>query len=282
MQEFIIDTEFVSTQKNKFHYLEIAMLDPETNMISDYHFDVKLNKWEQNYIKRASAGKYGKRTQEVFKSVNKLYSGEFKVNRVANICNNLDLDYYYERLEHISNVETLKQPCMLYAWDTSSDCKIDAEFDHDNLEFIDVQNIWIRRFGGNQLSLTNAYKAVLFNTNRFDEKNLIETAHFACVDVLMLKEVIEFTKTFDQKLQAIPILRAERDKKILDNNELIKNWNDKIASLKQHLEIETNELIILKIRAKIKKIEKKINHKKLTNSQLLKQVVYEEAWWIEN
>lgn len=279
VKEYIIDTEFVSTAKNKLHFLEIAMLNPETNVISDFHFDIKLNNWEQNYIKRATAGKYGKRTQEVFKSVEKLYSGNFKHERIKNICEINSCDYQYERLNHISLVDELNSPCMLYAWDTSSDKKLITEFEHDLIEFIDVQSIWIRRFGGNQLSLSNAYKHVLFNTNRLDEQNLIDIAHFACVDILMLKEVIDFTKNHDKKLKPIPMLQEARDRQIFENYELIEAWNEKLESLQNHLKIETNEEIINKINSKIKKLEKKIRSKKLANNKLYKQQVYDTPWW---
>lgn len=279
MQEFIIDTEFVSTQKDKYHYLEIAMLDPNCNDIYDYHFNIKLNNWEQNYIKRATSGKYGKRTQEVFKSVEKLYNGSFKAQRIEKICQRNNVKYKFKRMEHIKNVDVLKNPCTLYAWDTSSDQKIKAEFDHDEIEFIDVQSIWIRRFGGNQLSLSNAYKYVLFNTNRRDTKNLIEVAHFACVDVLMLKEVIEFTKTFDKQLMQIPILKSVRDQKINELQVLIENWSEKIESLKRHLIIETNPELIENINNKIYKLEQKIATKKNVVCDLKEHPVYEQAWW---
>ncbi len=279
VQEYIIDTEFVSTAKNKLHFLEIAMLNPKTNTISDFHFDIQLNSWEQNYIKRATAGKYGKRTQEVFKSVEKLYSGNFKHERIKTICELNSCDYEYERLQHISAVEVLNSPCMLYAWDTSSDKKLISEFDHEFIEFIDVQSIWIRRFGGNQLSLSNAYKHVLFNTNRMDEQNLIDIAHFACVDILMLKEVIDFTKNHEKKLKPIPVLQEVRDRQILENEDLIKAWKEKLDSLNNHLQIETNKEVILKINNKIIKLEKKISAKKLANSKLYRQTVYESPWW---
>ncbi len=279
MKEYIIDTEFVSTQKDVLHYLEIAMLNYESKEIFDFHFNVKLNNRDKSYIKRASSGKYGIRTQQVFKSVEKLYSGSFRIGQARNLCQKLGYKYYYERLEHISKVDLLDEDCVLYAWDTSSDKKVVDEFEHDKITFIDVQNMWIRKFGGNQLSLTNAYKHVLYNLNLKDFQNLIDSAHYACIDVLMLNVVIDFIKTFEGELRPIPILSYERNKKIEDNLELINSWNTNLTNLISHLEIETNPDIIKNIAEKRISISKKIKRKEIENKKLASYPVYERPWW---
>lgn len=282
MKEYIIDTEFIRTYKNEIHFLEIAMLCLNDQIIYDYHFDVKLNPRDKSHIKRATSGKYGQKTQKVFETVKILLDGSFEIQKMNKLCEQNHLGYNCIKLDHLKNVKILNEKCILYAWDTSNDKCIMDVFKEGNLDFIDVQFMWQKRFGGPKLSLINAYKYVLYNMNLIDEKNLIENAHFASGDVLMLKSIIDFIRDFNDKLKPIPMLKEVRDKEVAVNNLLINKWETNIDEMDEKLLVEDDETTIKQINKQKKRLFKKKMHKEYTNQNLLKYPVYTNPWWINN
>lgn len=279
MRKLLIDTEFIRATKERVHFIEVALLDIETNKIIDYHFDAKLNNWENRYFTRALNGHYGKRTQAVFEAVDVLYSGKFDTELVDQFCMKNKFDYSFSKLRHVRALEPLLSNCELYAWDISNDKDLFKQIAPTNFELIDVQQKWKQRFGGNQLSLIDAYKHVLFNCGNRDSKNLIEYAHYACCDVMLLEKVINFIDTHEGELFPIPVMKSVRDKKIIEHENNISRWKQNIIELNEMID---NTILVDEMQSLSKKLvrqKQKISRASDNKQRLYNVDVYEQPWW---
>ncbi len=279
MQKFLIDTEFIRATKDRVHFIEIAMLDKVTNQIKDFHFDARLNSWEHRYFTRALNGHYGKRTQAVFEAVDTLHSGKFNRRFVADFCHQHDYQYEYSKLPNIHEVVPNLKDSMLYAWDISNDKDLFKIITVENYQLVDVQAMWRQKFGGNQLSLIDAYKHVLFNLGQKDTKNLIAYAHYACCDVMLLDIVVDFIESYESTLQVIPVERSIRDKKIIDNNINIQKWIDTSDEINLLMQACSDPEMLTEHSRKLIRFKKKIAAASKRNAILEQTNVYEIPWW---
>lgn len=279
MRKLLIDTEFIRATKERVHFIEVALLDVETGKVVDYHFDAKLNNWEHRYFTRALNGHYGVRTQAVFEAVNALYSGEFDTELVDQFCMKNKFDYSYKKMRHVKALEPVLSNCELYAWDISNDKDLFKQITPNNFELIDVQQKWKQKFGGNQLSLIDAYKHTLYNSGHKDFRNLIEYAHYACCDVMLLEKVMSFIENHEGELFPIPVMKSVRDKKVIEHENNIVRWKQNIEELNQLIDnaIESDEMQLLS--KKLVRHKQKISKASNNKERLLNVNVYEQPWW---
>ncbi len=279
MKKYLIDTEFIRATKDRVHFIEISLLDPGTSSIIDFHLDAKLNNWENRYFQRALSGHYGPRTQKVFEAVNVLHSGKFDKDYVSNFCNKQDYDYTYLEIDYEQKIVPMIENAELYAWDISNDKDLFGKIKANNVVLKDVQALWRERFGGSQLSLVDAYKHVLHNNGKRDTRNLIEYAHYACCDVMLLDVVMQFIEEYEHELFPIPVERNVINKKIADTNANIAKWKEQIIEINELMTNvdETEELANLS--RKLVRTKRKIDaaDKKIAN--FLNLDVYEKPWW---
>lgn len=279
MNKYLLDTEFIRASKERVHFLEVALLEVDGEQMIDFHLNARLNNWEQKYFDRGLWGRYGKRTKEVFEAVDVLYSNRFDFDYIGVLCNKLSIDYKSQKLRRVRQLEETLENSILYAWDCSNDIELFKQVKLDNYELIDVQNLWRAKFGGNQLSLINAYKTMLYNLESKDKFNLIDNAHYACCDVMMLKYVLKFINEYAGNLKIIPIHIDEKEKKLSDLEER------REFLMNAHIDIENElnstidqdvarELSIKLIRNKRKQAKCSNQIKKLTMLD-----VYELPWW---
>lgn len=279
MKKYIMDTEFIRATKDRVHFIEVALLDTENDTIFDYHFDAKLNNWEHRYFTRALDGHYGSRTKAVFEAVDVLYSGKFNRRFIRDFCSNNKCEYIYDKLSTVNKLDPILENAMLYAWDISNDKDLFKIIDPGNYQLIDVQAMWKSKFKGNQLSLIDAYKHVIYNNQSGDVNNLIDYAHYACCDVMLLSKVITFINTFEGKLKPIPIHVDARDKKLAGNNENIVRWKQSIVELSSQLETCEEPMLLAELSRKVIKQKKKIAGASKRNDILNSLEVYEIPWW---
>lgn len=279
MKKYLMDTEFIRATKDRVHFIEVALLDIENDTIFDYHFDARLNNWEHRYFTRALNGHYGPRTKAVFEAVDVLHSGKFNRRFVRDFCSNNEHEYIYDKLSTVNKLDPILENTMLYAWDISNDKDLFKIINPGNYQLIDVQAMWKSKFNGNQLSLIDAYKHVLFNNQCGDEKNLIDYAHYACCDVMLLAEVIDFINTFEGELKPIPIHIDVRNKKMAGNDENIIRWKQSIVDLLTQLEACDEQTLLTELSRKLIKQKKKIASASKRNDMLNSLEVYENPWW---
>lgn len=274
-----MDTEFIRATKERVHFIEVALFDIENMTINDYHIDARLNGWEHRYFTRALNGHYGERTQAVFEAVDVLRSGKFNRRLVNDFCIMNDIDYKYGKLNDVYQLEQPLENSMLYAWDISNDKDLFEIINVEDVELIDVQALWKEKFGGNQLSLIDAYKHVLFNTKTQDDNQLIEYAHYACCDVMLLNVVVKFIETYTGELKTIPVERTVRDKKLVETKDNIERWKQSLVDIDRNLSEVTDNDELIKLSKKQIRQKKKIA-KASKNVQKLELVeVYEMPWW---
>ncbi len=279
MRKLLIDTEFIRATKERVHFIEVALLDIETNQITDYHFDAKLNNWEHRYFTRALNGHYGSRTQAVFEAVDALHSGKFDTELVDQFCMKNKFDYSFNKLRNVRALEPLLSNCELYAWDISNDKDLFKQIAPTNFELIDVQQKWKQRFGGNQLSLIDAYKHTLYNCGTRDHKNLIEYAHYACCDVMLLEKVINFIETHEGELFPIPVMKSIRDKKIVEHETNISRWKQNIVELNELIDNTSLADEMQSLSRKLIRQKQKISRASDNKQHLQNADVYEQPWW---
>lgn len=274
-----MDTEFIRATKERVHFIEVALFDIENITINDYHIDARLNGWEHRYFTRALNGHYGERTQAVFEAVDVLHSGKFNRRLVNDFCKRNDIDYKYSKLRDVYQLEAPLEDSILYAWDVSNDKDLFEIINVENVQLVDVQALWKEKFGGNQLSLIDAYKHVLFNKKIQDENRLIEYAHYACCDVMLLNRVVKFIETYTGELKVIPVEKSVRDKKLAENADNIDRWKQSLIDIDKNLEQATDSDELIKLSKKQIRQKKKIA-KASRNMQKLELVeVYEVPWW---
>lgn len=279
MRKYLMDTEFIRATKERVHFIEVALHDLENGVIYDYHLDARLNSWEHRYFTRALNGHYGPRTKAVFEAVDVLHSGKFNRRFVREFCSQSKIEYQYEKLSTIEYLIPVLKNSMLYAWDISNDKDLFEIISPDNYQLIDVQAMWKSKYGGNQLSLIDAYKHVMYNLQIEDDRNLIEYAHYACCDVMLLAEVIDFIENFDQQLDAIPIHIDVRDKKIQANLDSIVSWKQSINDISEQLEKCVDNQKLTELSRKLIRQKKKIAKATKRNQVLMKADVYTNPWW---
>lgn len=279
MRKYLIDTEFIRATKDRVHFIEVAMLSLEENKIVDFHLDANLNNWEHRYFTRAVSGHYGERTQKVFEAVEVLYSGMFNKNFVDSFCREHGINYKYRKLNNIHQLLPHLDNAMLYAWDISNDKDLFKIIKPANVQLVDVQAMWREKFQGNQLSLIDAYKTVIYNQDGKDTKKLIDYAHYACCDVMLLEHVINFIISHEGKLKPIPVEARVRDQKVEMNNLNIEKW---IAQLEQFdLFLSTSQAPeeLQEVSRKLIRTKRKIASAQKRNTKLMKLETYVTKWW---
>ncbi len=279
MKKYLIDTEFIRATKERVHFLEISLLDPKNSNIIDFHLDAQLNNWEHRYFTRALNGHYGPRTQNVFEAVNVLHSGKFDKEYVSVFCNKQDYDYTYLEVEHEQKIVPMIEDSILYAWDISNDKELFNKIKTRNVILEDVQVIWRKRFGGNQLSLVDAYKHVLYNMGKRDNRNLIEYAHYACCDVMLLDIVMTFIDEYEHDLVPIPIEKKEVAKKIAANNLNVANWKNQINQISDEMITTECEESLGNLSKKLVRVKRKIAAANKRNENFASMTIYEKPWW---
>ncbi len=279
MKKYLIDTEFIRATKDRVHFIEISLLDPSTSSIIDFHLDAKLNNWENRYFQRALSGHYGARTQKVFEAVNVLHSGKFDKDYVSVFCNKQDYDYTYLEIDYEQKIVPMIENAELYAWDISNDKDLFGKIKTNNVVLKDVQALWRERFGGNQLSLVDAYKHVLHNTGKRDTRNLIEYAHYACCDVMLLDVVMQFIEEYEYELFPIPVERNVISKKIADTNSNIAKWKEQITEINEQMADVADEEALANLSRKLVRTKRKIAAADKRIANFLSLDVYEKPWW---
>ncbi|WOO86919.1 hypothetical protein RZE82_07310 [Mollicutes bacterium LVI A0039] len=279
MKKYLIDTEFIRATKDRVHFIEVALLDQDSNQIIDFHIDAKLNGWEKKYFTRALSGHYGERTKQVFEAVDVIYSGRFPATRAQSICQHLSYDYQYKRVDHADKLIRPLANTMLFGWDISNDKELFNVISPRNVQLVDVQAMWRLKFGGKQLSLIDAYKYAIYNQNQRDSRKLIEYAHFACCDVLLLEVVMNFIETYSEEIDEIPIEKQVRDKKLDDIEQNVKRWKQQEANLISEIEAEIDEQLHVDMQRKLVRLSRKIESAKHRNEALMSLNVYEKPWW---
>ncbi len=279
MNEYIIDTEFIRASKERVHFLEVALYEPQSEVVHDYHFDVHLNSWEKKYFHRAVNGFYGIRTQIVFNAVNDLYNGVFDQHKMKQMCSQIGCAYKYKHFCSIDVLNDKLNKTVLYAWDISNDVMLQTALPSCEFTLVDVQKQWTKRYGVKQMSLSDAYKHVLYNLHLKDDDKLIENAHFASIDVLMLSRVIDFLKMDVKQLQAIPIEanilanKKANNTKVMDECLLkCQRLNEQLANSKDYNEQQ-------KISDKLVKLKRSLASASRRNEKLDKLEVYDVKWW---
>lgn len=274
-----MDTEFIRATKDRVHFIEVALFDVKQSQIIDFHMPARLNNWEHRYFTRALNGHYGKRTQAVFEAVDVLYSGKFNRRLVTNFCAKSGVEYNYNKLRDVQQLTPELNNSILYAWDISNDKDLFEIILVDNCQLVDVQAMWREKFGGNQLSLIDAYKHVLYNKQISDYNDLISYAHYACCDVMLLNEVVTFIETWNQQLLPIPLEREVRDVKITEIESNVNRWKQSIVDLNKELEITTDNDLLIKLSRKQINHKKKIARSLKAIEALQNRKVYEQPWW---
>lgn len=279
MNKYIMDTEFIRASKDRVHFIEVALYEAESKKIIDFHISARLNGWERRYISRVLDGNYGERAQKVFEAVDVLHSGKFNRRGVYNFCLSENIDYDYQKLSSVYDLEDKLANSILYAWDISNDKELFEIINVENYQLVDVQAMWRAKFGGNQLSLIDAYKHVLYNMKIEDTRNLIANAHFACCDVLLLTEVIKFIEEYDEQLVTIPIDKTVRDKKVVEVKNNIERWKQALVEINQSLESTTDNDQLIKLSQKQIRNKRKIAKGSKIIENLLEAEVYVNPWW---
>lgn len=279
MKKYLMDTEFIRATKDRVHFIEVALLDVESAEIVDFHMDARLNNWEHRYFTRALNGHYGKRTQAVFEAVDVIHSGKFNRRLVTAFCAKNQIKYNYQKLPDVHKLIPTLENSILYAWDISNDKDLFGIINVDNMQLVDVQAMWREKFGGNQLSLIDAYKHVLFNQQQIDQHDLMSYAHYACCDVILLDKVVAFIEQWDQPVVPIPIERSVRDAKVNDIESNILRWKQVITELNTQLEMTIDNDLLVKLSRKQINHKKKIARATKTMQLLENHEVYETPWW---
>lgn len=279
MKKYIMDTEFIRASKDRVHFIEVALYDVEKKRIIDFHINARLNSWERRYISRVLNGDFGERAQKVFEAVDVLHSGKFNRRNVSNFCVSENIQYEYQKLASVHEVEPKLANSILYAWDISNDKELFGIINVENYQLVDVQAMWRAKFGGNQLSLIDAYKHVLYNLQMVDKRNLIVNAHFACCDVLLLTVVIQFIENYDDQLKVIPIEKTVRDKKVNEVATNIERWKQSLHDINQLLETTTDGDELIKLSQKQIRNKRKIAKGSKLIENLNHAEVYELPWW---
>lgn len=274
-----MDTEFIRASKDRVHFIEVALYEVEKKRIIDFHMDARLNNWERRYISRVLNGAYGERAKKVFEAVDVLHSGKFNRRRVKHFCTNENIQYDYQKLPGVHELEPKLANSILYAWDISNDKELFGIIDVENYQLVDVQAMWRAKFGGNQLSLIDAYKHVLYNLKQTDDRNLMENAHYACCDVLLLTEVINFIEEHNEQLILIPMEKVVRDKKVADVENNITRWKQSLTDIDQQLETTTDSDQLIKLSQKQIRNKRKIAKGAKQIEKLLQFEVYDQPWW---
>lgn len=279
MRKFLMDTEFIRATKERVHFIEVALFDVDNQQIVDYHMSARLNNWEHRYFTRALNGYYGERTKAVFEAVDVLHSGRFNRRLVNNFCQKSNIGYKYDKLCDVYQLEPKLENSVLYAWDISNDKDLFKIINVNNIQLVDVQAMWKEKFGGNQLSLIDAYKHVLFNSGMSDANDLISYAHYACCDVMLLEMVVEFIENYTSELAPIPVDRSVRDHKLAEVEANIIRWKQSLIDINSRLEtvFENDELI--KLSKKQIRQKKKIARAAKSIETLRAVEVYETPWW---
>lgn len=279
MRSYLIDTEFIRATKDRVHFIEVALLCLEEMEIIDFHLEANLNRWEHRYFTRAVEGHYGERTQKVFEAVNVLFSGNFNRKFISEFCHYQRVKYNYKKLSNVHQLVPHLENTMLYAWDISNDKDLFNIITLSNVQLVDVQAMWREKFQGNQLSLIDAYKTVIYNQDGKDVQNLIEYAHYACCDVLLLSHVIDFINCYDGELKPIPVEMSVRDKKLETNNLNIEMWITQIDQFEQVLSTSQDAEELHEISRKLIRTKRKIAAAQARNSKLMKLETYVTKWW---
>lgn len=279
MNNYLIDTEFIRATKDRVHFIEVAILDSQKKEIIDFHMDATLNKWEHRYFTRALNGHYGPRTKKVFEAVNVLYSGSFNRQTITDFCLNNQLAYNYKKIGSVYGLIPTLENSNLYAWDISNDKDLFKIINPRNVNLIDVQAMWREKFKGNQLSLVDAYKHVLYNTGKTDVKKLIDYAHYACCDVVLLDDVISFIADYEGTIKPIPIEECVRDKKIADTTQNINKWLAQVVEFEQSLAVELDQEVLADLSLKLIRTKRKISNATKRNQQMLEISTYQSPWW---
>lgn len=279
MKQYLIDTEFIRASKTRVHFLQISMIELNGNEVLDFHFDVNLNSWEQKYFTRAVTGYYGKRTQEVFESVDTLFSGRYNKGLIDSVISNLGLKYNYKKYNDLKSIKPILHKSKLLAWDTSNDKELRKYVEPINFELVDVQKQWIKKFGGNQLSLSDAYKHVLYNRGLKDESDLLSYAHFASCDILLLRAVLEFIENFNESLIQIPMEKTKRNEKVVANEQIIIENINAVEEINAKLEVVTDNEEAIELSKKLVKSKRKMATANRRNDLLMNRDVYDAPWW---
>ncbi len=279
MKTYLIDTEFIRASKERVHFIEVACLDLETKVMYDYHFPPNLNNWERKYFDRALSGYYGERTTKVFEAVNDLVNGNFDSEYVSDLCNIRNVEYECHQRRKVKNISRFLSNTRLLAWDTSNDRELLKQIDSINIELVDVQSLWVKKFGGRQIALGDAYKHVLYNQGLKDTDDLLVNAHYACADVLLLESVYNFILNYECELLQIPIYYKERDVQVEKNKNHIDNWLQAIKSLEEEMANCLDQEVLKKASKKIIRCKQKIAGANKRNQLLLEREVYENKWW---
>lgn len=279
MNKYLMDTEFIRATKERVHFIEVALFDVESSQIIDFHMNARLNNWEHRYFTRALNGHYGKRTQAVFEAVDVLHSGKFNRRLVTNFCAKSGVEYKYNKLNDVHQLVPDLSDSILYAWDISNDKDLFKIINVNNCQLVDVQVMWREKFGGKQLSLIDAYKHVLYNKQINDEHDLISYAHYACCDVMLLNQVVNFIESWSEQVNSIPIERSVRDTKIMEIETNISRWKKNVLDLNHELEITTDNDLLMKLSRKQINDKKKISKALKAIESLQKHKVYEQPWW---
>ncbi len=264
MNRIYLDTEFIFVQKDKCSFLQVSTYQTKSNIICDYRLNPNLNRWEKKYINNAINGKYGEDTKKVFEQVEKLIYNKEQTTYQIKDNNYKLLNVSLDKLKRLISNQSY------YVWDKSCDKIL---FDGVDANIYDLQELWIKKFGGLQLGLIKAYKTTLYNLGKKDEKNLILNAHLAHIDVIILSEVDKFINTFNGTLNDIPIHVDDLEKKILKNNELTNLTISKINELNSNEEKNEEDL------KKLKKLNKKLKKIEIEKEKLLEMDTYKEQWW---
>lgn len=280
MKKYLIDTEFIRASKTRVHFLEIALLETTGNKILDFHLNANLNRWEKRYFSRATSGMYGEQTQSVFQAVEIIYLGRFNQKLAANITTKLGYDYHHKKLKTLNEIIPDLENSMLYCWDFSNDKELFNIIDVNNVNMVDVQAMWNAKFEGSQLSLINAYKHALYNLNIKDQEHLIESAHFAYCDVLLLKVVVNFIETYNQELKPIPMHVTEKEHKLTQLNSNIENLKCQITDLENELNQANDKEQQTVIAKKLVRVKKRISDSQKRLEIVANTKVYKEPWWL--
>lgn len=279
MKKYLLDTEFIRASKERVHFLEVALLEVDGNQMIDLHLNARLNNWEQKYFNRGLWGYYGERTKAVFEAVDVLYSNKFDFDYIGTLCNKLSIDYAPKKLRRVKEFETTLDNSILYAWDCSNDIELFKQVKLSNHELIDVQHLWRTKFGGNQLSLINAYKTMLYNLEAKDKFNLIDNAHYACCDVMMLKHVLKFIDEYEGSLRVIPVHIDEKEKKLSNLNERREFLMSTHVKIENELNTNCDQDVARELSIKLIKNKRKQSKCSEQIKKLTMLEVYELPWW---
>ncbi len=267
MSKFYLDTEFIFFIKDKCNFVQVSVLNPYDDVILDYHLKPGLYKFEKSRIQKALSGAYGESSQKAIQSVMDIYNGKYNID-MSSLFNGeyKKINIKMNDLKNELNQDTY------YVWDKSSDKYL---FANTHVEVIDIQKRWEEKFGIKSMSLSNAYLTTLYNMGLKDVDNLHDNAHFACVDVLMLKYVDEFIETFEGDLKLAPISIQEYDNKLLKLNDDLNFVLNKIDELKNTKD-QIDEIEYTKLSDKFNNRLYAINKK---HKQLTKLETYKAKWW---